>query len=474
MKNLTRSLKALIQEFLDSSHLPDEATVRRLVQEEPELATLLILEQARRLRERQTPSPATPSGMIPVYQKPAAKGRKKKPGRKDGHKGARRPAPPKIDQRVEHRLERCPDCDGELRPCTSPHSVRTRIIEDIPTDIHPVVTEHVLHRDYCPHCHKLVEPKVPDALPNATIGNRLLTLSAHWHYGLGMTVAQIVELLNAYLHFKVSAGGLMQMWKRLADRLEPWHEQLAGAARTSAVLHADETGWRVNGQTHWLWCFANAATTVYVIERSRGSPALFEFFKETFAGILVTDFWAAYDAIAGGQRQFCLAHLLRELEKVDQFNPSADGSAFSRKAKRLFQDALRLRRRDDFSPETYASRIARLHQRLIDLMLIQSRDGDVQRLAHRLEKYWDELLTFLEHPEVPPTNNLAERELRPAVIMRKVMQGNRSEQGARTQAILMSIFRTLKRRNLPLDKAILLALGESLRTGQLPPFASIG
>ena len=133
-----------------------------------------------------------------------------------------------------------------------------------------------------------------------------------------------------------------------------------------------------------------------------------------------------------------------------------------------------MRRREDFSPETYASRIERLQQRLIDLMLIESRDADVQRLAHRLEKYWDDLLTVLEHPEVPPTNNLAERELWPAVIMRKVMQGNRSEQGARTQAILMSIFRTLKRRNLPLDKAILLALGESLRTGQLPPFASIG
>ena len=167
-------------------------------------------------------------------------------------------------------------------------------------------------------------------------------------------------------------------------------------------------------------------------------------------------------------------HLLRELAKVDQVNASADWSAFSKKAKRLFQDALRLRRREDFSPETYASRIERLQQRLIDLMLIESPDADVRRVAHRLEKYWDDLLTFLEHPEVPPTNNLAERELRPAVIMRKVMQGNRSDQGARTQSILMTIFRTLKRRDLKPVETIYTALGESLRTGQLPPFASIG
>jgi transposase len=190
--------------------------------------------------------------MIPPYKKPAAPKRKKKSGRPQGHPGSRRPVPPKIDQRVEHRLERCPDCGGELRPCTSENSTRTRIVEDIPADIQPVVTEHILHRDECPHCKKLVEPTVPDALPGATVGNHLLVLSAHWHYGLGMPVSQIVTVLNSHLHFPVSEGGLIQMWQRLADRFEPWYEQLIDQAYASAVLHADETSWRVKGKTHWL------------------------------------------------------------------------------------------------------------------------------------------------------------------------------------------------------------------------------
>ena len=93
MENATKSIPAIIQEFLDSSHLPDESTVRHLVKSEPELATILILEQARRLRDLQAPKPSTPSGMVPVYEKPSTKGRKRKPGREKGHPGSRRPVP---------------------------------------------------------------------------------------------------------------------------------------------------------------------------------------------------------------------------------------------------------------------------------------------------------------------------------------------------------------------------------------------
>jgi len=346
--------------FLQQKPPLDEEHIRDLMAEDPDAIVFYVL----LLQAKISPSPSTPSGMVPTYEKPSAKGQKKEPGRKHGHPGSRRPAPPKVDHHIEHRLDRCPDCNSELRPCTSEKSTRTRIIEDIPENIQPVVTEHTIHRDYCPCCKKLVEPKVPDALPGSTIGNRLLTLSAQWHYGLGMPVSQISEVLNSHLHFQVSEGGLFQMWKRLADHLEPWYEQLSNQACASAVLHADETGWRVNGKTHWVWCFTNEQTTVYMIHKSRGSPALLEFFKEAFEGILVTDFWPAYDAIARGERQFCLAHLLRELEKVDHTNSSAEWCAFSKKAKRLFMDALRLRKRDDFSPEAYASRIHRLSERL--------------------------------------------------------------------------------------------------------------
>jgi transposase len=98
---------------------------------------------------------------------------------------------------------------------------------------------------------------VPDALPNATFGHRLISFTIWCHYGLGITIDQLVDILQYHLQTKLSAGGLSATWRRLAEILTPWYEQIGEEARESAYLHADETGWRVRGQTCWLWCFAN-------------------------------------------------------------------------------------------------------------------------------------------------------------------------------------------------------------------------
>ena len=97
------------------------------------------------------------------------------------------------------------------------------------------------------------------------------------------------------------------MWRRLREILSAWHDEIQTQALASAVLHADETGWRVNGSTHWLWCFATKDVTYYMIDRSRGSPALKRFFKKEFDGVLVTDFWGAYNAVvcAPASRNAC-------------------------------------------------------------------------------------------------------------------------------------------------------------------------
>jgi len=112
----------------------------------------------------------------------------------------------------------------------------------------------------------------------------------------------------------------------------------------------------VNGVTHWLWCFTTETATVYLVDRSRSCLGLMRICNEAFEGILVTDFWAAADAILGGEHQCFVFHLLNELVKVDQRNLAEEWQAFARKTKRLIQDALRLRARADFTPERYASR----------------------------------------------------------------------------------------------------------------------
>jgi len=410
--------------------------------------------------------PSTPSGQRPVYTKPAAPKRRRRPGAREGHEPARRPRPQRVDRREDHRLDCCPDCGGELQRC---RRKRTRTIEDILDDLRAVVTEHTIHRDYCPACRKHVEPIVPDALAKAAVGHRLVALTAWLHYGLGVTIEQVRELLRYHLQTRLSAGGLVAMWRRMARIVESWYEQIADEARDAAVLHADETGWRMNGQTWWLWCFANPDVCCYLIDRSRGSPALEKFFIEAFDGVLVTDFWAAYNAVTAGDRQLCLVHLLRELEKVDQTNASTEWRAFAKRLRRLVRDGIRLRKRPDFEPATYASRIQRIDERLMALAGAAYADKDASRLAKRLRKYCDGLFTFLDHPDVPFDNNLAERMIRPAVVLRKNSQSNRSEKGAATQAVLMSVCRTLKLRGHDPLEVISEALRTYRTTGTLPP-----
>jgi hypothetical protein len=168
---------------------------------------------------------------------------------------------------------------------------RSRFPEDIP-HIQPEVTEHAIHRDWCPQCQKQVEPTVPDALPGSTLDNHVLVLSAWLHYALGNTLSQIVELLNFHLQMKITSGELVQMWYRLQAILHGWYEQIQQQALPSAVLFADQSGWRVDGKTHWLWCFTTRSLTYSMIHRSRGSPAL-KFFVEEFTGTLVSDFGGA-------------------------------------------------------------------------------------------------------------------------------------------------------------------------------------
>ena len=462
---------AALQTLLGPQLTAEQAEL--IFQQGQEAVVFALLTLAKQLAEKQTAPPAgtdpsAPSGQIPPYAKPAAKGRAKPKGARPGHPGQRRPAPTRIDRREEHTLSACPKCHGPVKPC---RSSRTRVIEDIPADITPVVTEHTIHRSWCPHCKTTVEPTVPDALPGSSIGVRVVVLSAWLHYLLGTTLAQIIDVFNFHLQFKLSSGGLIQMWRRLREILLAWYIEIQTQALDSAVLHADETGWRVNGKAYWLWCFASKDVTYYMIDRKRGSPALKRFFKKEFAGVLVTDFWAAYNAVVCAKKQKCLPHLLRDLKRTQHYhNPGGDWPAFSKQLKRLIRDSIRLgKRRKELSAEAFASRRRRLDVRLRELLAQPWEQRHARRLVKRLRRHQSELFTFLDHPEVPSDNNQGERQIRPAVIARKNSYANGSKDGAETQAILMSVFRTLKQRGHNPVSAVSNAIRTYLQTGTLPP-----
>ena len=205
-------------------------------------------------------SPTTPSGMKPPYLKPRGKKRKRKPGRKNGHPGASRSKPDKVDHYKDHTLCSCPECNNNLGESVKSYK---RYTEDIPP-VEPEVTEHTVYGYWCSTCKKIVYAKVSNALPHAVLGLRLVVFTAWLHYLIGVSVNNIVKLLGVFASFKVSAGGLTQAWKNLASALEPVYNDIGKKVAKAAVLNADETGWRINGITHWLWCFATRYFCYYV------------------------------------------------------------------------------------------------------------------------------------------------------------------------------------------------------------------
>ena len=397
-------------------------------------------------------SPSCPSGMTPPYLKEPAKKRRKKPGRKKGHPGVGRKRPEKIDHYKEHTLDNCPDCQTPFR---EPIKNYQRYTVDIPP-VKPEVTEHTVYGYWCSTCKKTVYPRVKDALPNSTLGLTTLVMTAWLHYWIGMSVRNIVKLLSIFWGFDVSPGGLTQAWKNLAATLRPIYDDIGERVSTTAILCADETGWRINGITHWLWRFANKKWCYFVIDRSRGSPVIKRVIGKIFEGVLICDFWGAYNKICTLATQRCFYHLLTELEKVDKSNKSAAWTTFRKKLGRLIMDAVRLdAKKSDLALAVFNRRKMRLYTRLDQLLESPRFDKDVKRLIKRLIRHRNELFTFLEYNGVSPYNNHAEQQIRKPVVTRKISQQNRSGRGAEAQAIFMSLFRSAELQGLnPVDKVL--------------------
>ena len=416
-------------------------------------AILAIAEKAEKFDQlRGDLSPTCPSGMTPPYLKEPGKKRRKRPGQKKGHPGVGRKRPEKVDHYKEHSLDFCPQCQKALRKPIKSHQ---RYTVDIPP-VEPEVTEHIVYGYWCSNCKKTVYPKVSDALPNATLGLRVLIMTAWLHYWVGMSVRNIVKLLTTFWTFDVSPGGLTQAWKNLAATLKPIYNDIGEKIQNTAVLNADETGWRISGVTHWLWCFATDKLCYFVIDKSRGSPVIKRVLGKLFEGVLICDFWGAYNKINTLAKQRCFYHLLTELAKVDKSNKSATWQTFRKKLGRMLMDAVRLSsRKTDLTPAIFNRRKVRLYNRLDQLINSSRKDKDVNRLIKRLIRHRNELFTFLEYNGVSPYNNHAEQQIRKPVVTRKISQQNRSDRGAEAHAIFMSLFRSAELQGLnPVHKVL--------------------
>lgn len=411
-------------------------------------------------------APSVPSGQMPVYKKPPPAKRSKRPGRKNGHEAANRPAVTEPTAIVEETTQCCPHCDGRVRKMTTKDGrprKRIRYIEDIePGDVS--VTEHRIHQYWCARCQSRVEPPVVQAMVGDRLGLRLVVTTAVQHYLMGISLSKIVEMLKSEHGITVSRGGLTRSWRRLGLMMLAEYDRILERVRGAGVLHKDETGWRVNGKTHWLWGFGTKTDVYYLIRPSRGGNVVLEVLGDYFAGVSIRDFYAAYNACMMEKTQYCVAHVLREVKEIlakyqDQMTTEIE--RFSNGVTSLFKRAIRFAADPNHDPPARERAKKRFIRELYKVTDGKFFNADAERLANRLSQNASCLFTFVDHPGVDPTNNWGEVLLRPAVIMRKSSFGNRSDAGAQTQSILMSCFRTMKLQRIePIDGTIAVVQAE--------------
>lgn len=394
-----------------------------------------IEELEKKLSDKQPPGKPDP----PPFVKPNKKGRKKKPGRRKGHKGISRMKPDHVDETVNLPMSECPGCGGMLG---APFDVREHTQEDI-VIVKKKVTTYMRYRYRCACCGKIVEaPPAEGEMPGARIGPLAIAWSVMLKQVLGLPFGKTARVLEDLCGLRISAGALAQASQRVAALLKPEMDALRAAVRGSPVVHADETGWRVGGENWWLWAFVTKHLALYRAAPSRGSKIIFEELGEEYGGIVIADFFSAYNKLSCEQQK-CLVHLLRELREVAKKNESKEFATFRKLLKRIVGDAMRLVARDDLPADTYERRMLRILDRAHSTGETEYTDADCRRLAKRIRTHEHSLFTFLLHPgEVEPDNNRAERAIRPAVVIRKMSGGSRSARGASATADLMSLART--------------------------------
>jgi transposase len=368
-----------------------------------------------------------------------------RPGRAAGHPGARRKKPEHIDQTIDVPLERCPRCGGPL------HEMETveQFIDELPP-IRPTVYRLLTRRACCPHCGNVasthpLQTTTASGAAGVHLGPRALAVALDLNREMGLTMRKTCRVLAQLFGLKLSPGGLAQAAHRLAGRLsQPWGE-LRRQARTAPVIHADETGWWLGGAGRQLWVFTHPGLTLYHVRDSRGRAVIHDVLGADFAGVLVSDCLSSYDDATAVQQK-CYSHHLKAIAKAIQAH-AGGGEGFLQQIKALLKSAMLFKKLKPQLPASQWPEIrAGLTERAARLLLPARGDPLEEAVANRLRKQQDHLFTFLDHEAVEATNNLAERQLRPAVISRKLSAGNKTERGARTWEILASLAATYAQR----------------------------
>ena len=241
-------------------------------------------------------------------------------------------------------------------------------------------------------------------------------------------------------------------------------------------IHADETGWKIDGDNAWVWKFSNKKICITHTDMSRGQKVVEDILGKQYKGTLISDFLSAYNKISAKAKQRCLVHILRDLKKVIKYwQDDQEVMRYCKRLKNIFEDAIALHNeyRNKKWDKKYYLRRRLIVRQLNDFSFPNPNKRILQRFLKRLNRHKDELFTFLYEKGIDFHNNHAEQQIRPDVIFRKITFGNRSPKGAKVHDVLMSVLQTARLNGLdPIDtlrKILLSAKKNPLSKALAPP-----
>lgn len=378
-----------------------------------------------------------------------------KRGAPAGHPPWRRREVTHIDQQVSVPAPaQCPHCgSGDLgeHDQTYEHAQ-----EDIVLVPRSRVTQYVHQQSWCPKCRRPVYQRAPDELPGCQIGPTTRAVAIHLRYDLQIPYRKTQHILKDLFGMPMVPASAMAFDRKATIKGRPLYEELRVKLQSSPVVHADETSWREDGQSHFVWYGGHQELAFFQITGDRSSQSALQLLGEEFAGTLISDAYAAYNIVEPLHWQTCWAHIMRRAKDLQEQLRLTDPPVKAPRSIRFLKQLRRFgshlcdlggqRRRNKLSPSKARALIPLLNKRLNRIAGGPLDYPAAETLRKRLmEKDHDKLFTFLRQKGVEPTNNHAERSIRPHVIMRKICNGTRSAAGSESHAVLPSLLQTAQR-----------------------------
>jgi transposase len=371
----------------------------------------------------------------------------RKRGAPMGHPGWFRPTPTEYDALVEVAAPAdCPHCGGPVSVFTSQEPTDHLQEDLVEGRRHVTLFRHPGAR--CRSCRRWVQKAAEGEILGSMIGPRLRAIAVYLHNDIGISLRKVPRAIADLFEFRFTPAALIGFEKLMMASAESVVDDIRKKiAASDGAVNADETYWVLDGERAYYWVHATDQYIHFQFDTSRAGEVSRDLLGADFAGILVTDCYSAYDAQGAKAKQKCLSHLARTARDWQKLTAadSADHRFFQAVKEWVKRGCDFHRRREQLSEEEQADEKAWLRaeqERLQDCPLNHEK---AVTLRERINRYADCWLVFLDDPRVPPTNNHAERCLRPLVILRKITFGHRTHSGAARMAHLMTIQETAKR-----------------------------